>query len=197
MPGGGVNAQRGHSNIQGATDMGAWNMLPGYLKVPRANWTTLAEYGQANSPKPLRPDSLNYWGNTPKFMVSLLKAYYGENATRENQFGYNYVPKIAEGATHSWGYLFDEMYAGKKEGLISFGMNPVAGGPNSIKMIQALSKLKWLIVAENFETETAAFWKAKDLARGVLRQGHRSGEGSDGSLPAARFLLCREGWDVR
>lgn len=163
MPGGGVNAQRGHSNIQGATDMGAWNMLPGYLKVPRANWTTLAEYGQANSPKPLRPDSLNYWGNTPKFMVSLLKAYYGENATRENQFGYDYLPKIAEGATHSWGYLFDEMYAGKKEGLISFGMNPVAGGPNSIKMIQALSKLKWLIVAENFETETAAFWKAKDL----------------------------------
>jgi formate dehydrogenase major subunit len=163
MPGGGVNAQRGHSNIQGATDMGAWDMLPGYLKVPRANWTTLAEYGQANSPKPLRPDSLNYWGNTPKFMVSLLKAYYGENATRENQFGYDYLPKIAEGATHSWGYLFDEMYAGKKEGLISFGMNPVAGGPNSIKMIQALSKLKWLIVAENFETETAAFWKAKDL----------------------------------
>ena len=163
MPGGGVNAQRGHSNIQGATDLGAWNMLPGYLKVPRANWTSLAEYNRANSPKPLRPNSLNYWGNTPKFMVSLLRAYYGENATRRNQFGYDYLPKIAEGATHSWGYLFDEMYAGKKEGLISFGMNPVAGGPNSIKMIEALGKLKWLIVAENFETETAAFWKAKEL----------------------------------
>ena len=163
MPGGGVNAQRGHSNIQGATDLGAWNMLPGYLKVPRANWTSLAEYNRANSPKPLRPNSLNYWGNTPKFMVSLLRAYYGENATHRNQFGYDYLPKIAEGATHSWGYLFDEMYAGKKEGLISFGMNPVAGGPNSIKMIEALGKLKWLIVAENFETETAAFWKAKEL----------------------------------
>jgi len=164
MPGGGVNAQRGHSNIQGATDMGAWDKLPGYLNVPRANWTTLAEYTKANTPKPLRPNSLNYWTNTSKFMVSLLKAYYGSKAARENDFGYDYLPKIAEGGNHSWGMLFDRMYAGEMEGLISFGMNPVAGGPNTRKMIEGLGKLKWLIVAENFETETAAFWKAKPAA---------------------------------
>ncbi len=164
MPGGGVNAQRGHANIQGSTDMGAWNMLPGYLKIPRANQTSLSEYLQANTPKPLRPNSLNYWGNTPKFFTSLLKAYYGPNASQANSYGYHWLPKIAEGADHSWGTFFDQMHAGKMDGLISFGMNPVANGPNTPKMIGGLSKLKWLIVAENFETETAAFWKAKDLA---------------------------------
>jgi formate dehydrogenase-N alpha subunit len=164
MPGGGVNAQRGHANIQGSTDMGSWNNLPGYLKIPRANQQTLEDYLKANTPKVLRPDSLNYWGNTPKFMVSLLKAYYGERATRQNGFGYGYLPKAGETANHAWGSFFDEMYAGKMEGLISFGMNPVANGPNTAKMLAALGKLKWLIVAENFETETAAFWKAKSLA---------------------------------
>ena len=160
IPGGGVNAQRGHSNIQGATDMGAWNKLPGYLNVPRADWTSLRDYVRANSPRPLRPNSMNYWSHTGRFMVSLLKAYYGPNATRANDFGYDYLPKIAQGENHSWGVLFDRMYDGGVEGLISFGMNPVAGGPHSSKMIAALGRLKWLIVAENFETETAAFWKA-------------------------------------
>ncbi len=160
IPGGGVNAQRGHSNIQGATDMGAWDKLPGYLNVPRANWESLADYVAANSPRPLRPNSMNYWSNTSKFMVSLLKAYYGPNASASNDFGYGYLPKIDEGAVHNWGALFDEMYRGRVDGLISFGMNPVAGGPHSFKMIEALGKLDWLIVAENFETETASFWKA-------------------------------------
>ncbi len=164
MPGGGVNAQRGHANIQGSTDMGAWNMLPGYLKIPRANHTTLDEYLKANTPKPLQAKSLNYWGNTPKFMKSLLKTYYGKHARPENGFGYEWLPKVAETGDHSWGAFFDDMFHGKLDGLISFGMNPVANGPNTKKMIAALSQLKWLVVAENFETETAAFWKAKTLA---------------------------------
>ena len=164
MPGGGLNAQRGHSNIQGATDMGAWNMLPGYLKVPRANWRTLAEYVDANSPAPLRPNSMNYWANTSKFLVSLLKAYYGQNATRENDYGYDFLPKIGENDNYGWGFFFDRMDKGELEGLITFGMNPVANGPNSKKMLSALGKLKWMIVVENFETETAAFWKANELA---------------------------------
>ena len=140
MPGGGVNAQRGHSNIQGATDMGAWNMLPGYLKVPRSEWTSLEAYNQANSPRAKRPKSLNYWANTPKFLVSLLKAYYGKAATSRNQFGYQYLPKIGEGANYSWGHFFDRMAVGEIEGMIAFGMNPVANGPNTLKMIGALGK---------------------------------------------------------
>ncbi|HEY7820733.1 MAG TPA: molybdopterin-dependent oxidoreductase, partial [Vicinamibacteria bacterium] len=164
IPGGGVNAQRGHSNIQGATDMGAWNMLPGYLRVPTASWKSLAEYLAANVPKRLRPDSLNYWENLPKFMVSLLKSYYGERATKANDFGYSFLPKVAEGENHGWGFLFEKMAHGEMEGLLSFGMNPVANGPNSSKMLESLSRLKWLLVVENFETETAAFWKAGTLA---------------------------------
>ena len=164
MPGGGVNAQRGHANIQGSTDMGAWNMLPGYLRVPRAQWGTLNEYLKANTPKPLRPNALNYWSNTPKFMTSLLKAYYGEKANQANSFGYDWLPKLGDAENQSWGFFFDRMHTGGIDGLISFGMNPVANGPNTAKMIAALSKLKWMIVAENFETETAAFWNAKKLA---------------------------------
>jgi formate dehydrogenase major subunit len=164
MPGGGVNAQRGHANIQGSTDMGAWNMLPGYLRLPRAGWRSLDEYLRANTPKSLRPDALNYWSNTPRFLISLLKAYYGEKATKANGFGYDWLPKAGDADNHSWGFFFDRMYNGGIEGMISFGMNPVANGPNTPKMLAALSKLKWLIVAENFETETAAFWNAKKLA---------------------------------
>ena len=164
IPGGGVNAQRGHSNIQGATDMGAWNMLPGYLRVPVAPWQTLTDYISATTPKPLRPDSLNYWSNTSKFIVSLLKSYYGERATRASDFGYRFLPKIGEGENHSWGFLFDRMAEGEMEGLLSFGMNPVANGPNTNKMLEGLSNLKWLAVVENFETETAAFWRAGALA---------------------------------
>jgi formate dehydrogenase major subunit len=164
IPGGGVNAQRGHSNIQGATDMGAWNMLPGYLRVPLASWQSLEDYVAANTPRPLRPDSLNYWINTPKFLVSLLKSYYGDKATAANDFGYRFLPKIAEGENHGWGFLFDRMAKGEMEGLVSFGMNPVANGPNTPKMLVGLSKLKWLAVVENFETETSAFWKAGALA---------------------------------
>ncbi len=164
VPGGGVNAQRGHSNIQGATDMGAWDKLPGYLGMPRADQPTLEEYVKQNSPKPLRPDAMNYWSNTDKFMVSLLKSYYGDQATSENEFGYQNLPKVDPGENLSWGYIFDRMYSGSVDGLISFGMNPVANGPNTPKMIAALGKLKWLIVADCFETETAAFWNAKKLA---------------------------------
>ena len=167
-PGGGVNALRGHSNIQGATDTaGTFEILPGYLKTPTGAWHSLKEYNEANVPKPLGP-SMNYWQNYPKFMASLLKSCYGKAATRENDFGYDWLPKID--GNYSWMYIFDDMYRGSStraggkepgpEGLITFGMNPVGIGPNSPKMIAALSKLKWLVVGENHQIETATFWKA-------------------------------------
>jgi formate dehydrogenase major subunit len=168
-PGGGVNAFRGHSNIQGATDTaGTFEILPGYLKTPVGQWATLKDYLDTNTPKPLAQASMNYWQNYPKFMVSLLKATYADKAAKENDFGYEWLPKID--GNYSWMYIFDDMYRGSSdraggkepgpEGFITFGMNPVGLGPNSKKMIAALSKLKWLVVVENSETETAAFWKA-------------------------------------
>jgi formate dehydrogenase major subunit len=171
-PGGGVNAFRGHSNIQGATDMaGTFEILPGYLKTPAGPQQTLADYLTATTPTTLNKvawPSMNYWQNTPKFMVSLLKATYGAAATKDNDFAYGWLPKID--GNYSWAYIFDDMYRGDStraggkepgpEGLISFGMNPVGTGPNSKKMVGALAKLKWLVVVENAETETAQFWKA-------------------------------------
>jgi formate dehydrogenase major subunit len=171
-PGGGVNALRGHSNIQGATDMGGnTEILPGYLKTPVASQTTLDEYLKTNTPGTLNKQpwaSMNYWQNYPKFMVSLLKAAFGAASTKDNDFGYAWLPKLD--GNYSWAYMFDDMYRGTSkraggtepapEGLISFGMNPVGTGPNTSKMIGALSKLKWLVVVENVETETAQFWKA-------------------------------------
>jgi len=168
-PGGGVNAFRGHSNIQGATDMaGTFEILPGYLAVPTGNLTTLKEYIEAKTPKPLTEHSMNYWQNYDKFIVSLLKATYGKNATKQNDWGYDWLPKVD--GNYSWMFICDDMYRGNStrvggkepgpEGMLAFGMNPVAVGPNSKKWIAALAKLKWLVVVENSEAETAAFWKA-------------------------------------
>jgi formate dehydrogenase major subunit len=168
-PGGGVNALRGHSNIQGATDMGGnFDVYPGYLKAPQAAQPALKDYLEANTPKALAAASMNYSQNNPKFTVSLLKALYGKAATKENDFGYGWLPKLD--GNYSWLFMFDDMLKGKSkradgdeatpEGLFAWGMNPVATGPNSKKMVAALAKLKWLVVVENFETETAGFWKA-------------------------------------
>src|SRR3989440_8969756 len=171
-PGGGVNALRGHSNIQGATDMGGtFEILPGYLKTPTGATQTLAEYLEKGPPTTLNKQawpSMNYWQNYPKFMVSLLKATYGAKATKDNDWGFEWLPKVD--GNYSWMYIFDDMYRGNSqraggtepgtEGFITFGMNPVAIGPNSSKMINALSKLKWMVVGENYEIETATFWKA-------------------------------------
>jgi formate dehydrogenase major subunit len=171
-PGGGMDAFRGHSNIQGATDTaGNTEILPGYLKTPVGSQTTLQEYLDTSTPTTLNKQAwptMNYWVNYPKFMVSLLKSVWGKAATKENDFGYDWLPKTD--GNYSWLYIFDDMYKGSSmraggkepgpEGFITFGMNPVGLGPNSKKMIAALSKLKWLVVVENVETETASFWKA-------------------------------------
>ena len=172
-PGGGVNALRGHSNIQGATDMaGTFEILPGYLATPRSELTDLKTYLEKVPPTTLNQQnwaSMNYLSNYPKFMVSLLKSAWGKAATKDNQWGYDWLPKTD--GNYSWLYLFDDMYRGTSagraggtepgpEGFITFGMNPVGIGPNSSKMINALSKLKWMVVGENYEIETATFWKA-------------------------------------
>ena len=164
-PGGGLNALRGHANIQGGTDCGmAYHNLPGYIPVPKADHETLGSFLTAVTPKPLRPNSTNFWSGTDRFTVSQLKAYYGAAATRANDFAYDFHPKLpqlpAGGYENwSWAHIFDHMYRGDVEGFFSFGMNPVSNGPHSRKAIAALSKLKWLVVAENFEQETSAFWR--------------------------------------
>ena len=164
-PGGGLNALRGHANIQGGTDCGmAYHNLPGYIAIPKADHESLTSFIGAVTPKPLRPNSMNFWANTDRFVVSQLKAFYGAAATPANEFGYAMHPRLPQSApgayeNWSWAYIFDHMYRGEMEGFFSFGMNPVSNGPHSRKAIAALAKLKWMVVAENFEQETASFWR--------------------------------------
>src|SRR5437867_5209790 len=160
--GGGVNALRGHSNIQGATDMsGVFDILPGYLKMPHPDDADLAAYLKRTTPTSSKPadwDSFNYWSNTPKFAVSFLRAMYGDAAKKENDWAFHYLPKIDR--NYSWVEIWDDMYQGHIKGMFAFGMNGVMIGPNSQKNIDALKKAEWLVVGEIYPDETREFWKA-------------------------------------
>jgi len=169
--GGGVNALRGHSNIQGATDMaGVFDILPGYLKTPSNADKDFDSYITRITPKPAKPnewDSFNYWSNTPKFAVSFMKAMYGDAAKKENDWAFHYLPKIDR--KYSWVELWDGMYKGKVKGLIAFGMNGVAIGPNSDKNIDALKKADWLVVCEIYPDETSEFWMSPGISKDDMK----------------------------
>jgi formate dehydrogenase major subunit len=160
--GGGVNALRGHSNIQGATDVaGIFDNLPGYLKVPNPGDKDFDGWMTRITPKSSKPnewDSFNYWSNTPKFAVSLLKAMYGEAAKKETDWAFSYLPKVDR--EYSWTHIWDEMYKGQVKGLMAFGMNSVAIGPNSFKNIDALKRADWLVVCDIYPEETSDFWRS-------------------------------------
>jgi formate dehydrogenase major subunit len=163
--GGGMNALRGHSNIQGATDMaGVFDILPGYLKVPLPtdkDWDTYINRATPKAAKPKEWDSFNYWSNTPKFAVSFLKALYGDAATKENGWAFHYLPKVDR--RYSFADIWNDMYNGKVKGLFAFGMNGVMIGPDSQKNIDALKKADWLVVCEIYPDETSDFWKSPGI----------------------------------
>jgi formate dehydrogenase major subunit len=197
--GGGVNALRGHSNIQGATDMaGIFDNLPGYLKVPAPSDKELATYLKRITPTPSKPgpwDSMNYWSNTPKFVVSFLKALYGDSATKQNDFNFNYLPKIDR--NYSWTEIWDNMYRGSVKGLFAFGMNGVMIGPDTHKNIDALKRADWLVVGEIYPDETSEFWRApgtteeemKNIKTTVYRLPCAGFAEKDGSMTnSARWL---------
>jgi len=169
--GGGVNALRGHSNIQGATDMaGIFDNLPGYLKMPAPADDSLKSYVKRITPTSSNPagwESYNYWSNTSQFAVSLLKALYGDAARKENDFAYHYLPKIDR--KYSWTELWDSMYEGHVKGIFAFGMNGVAIGPNSSKNIAALKKADWLVVCEIYPDETSDFWQSPGISRDEMK----------------------------
>ena len=163
--GGGVNALRGHSNIQGATDMaGLYDSLPGYLKAPIPTDVDFKTYMTRITPTASKPgpwDSLNYWSNTPKFAVSLLKTLYGDAAKKENDWALHYLPKVDR--DYSWTHIWDDMYRGEVKGMLAFGMNGVCIGPDSQKNIDALKKADWLVVGEIYPDETSEFWRSPGI----------------------------------
>ncbi len=163
MPGGGMNAERGHANIQGNTDNAiSWEILPGYLKIPDPAWQTVAQYNDKAPPKKSDPNSWNFFGlNYKKFLVSLLKTWYGDAATKDNDFAYSYIPKPA--ANSSWISIYDQALKGKMQGVILSGMTATSIGPDSNQVLQALSNLKWLVVMDPLKTTSSEFWHAPGL----------------------------------
>jgi formate dehydrogenase major subunit len=158
VAGGGVNALRGESNVQGSTDYGLlFHTLPGYLPSPEYKDETLEAVIARYFPKTKESKSTNWWQNGGKYVVSLLKAWWGENATAENGFCYNYLPKRK--GNHSYLQIIKKMIEGGLEGLVCMGMNPAVGGPDSLRAREGLGNLKWLVTADLWETETSIFWK--------------------------------------
>lgn len=164
--GGGINALRGTSNVQGSTDFALlYHILPGYLKVPNDSDgdQTLAGYLARITPATTNPPtemeggaSVNWWKNTPKYVVSLLKAWW---PTVDKETSYHYLPKGKATTNYSHVAMIEAMGAGKIDGLWVWGQNPAAGGPNSNGAREALGNLKWLVLADIWMNETAEFWK--------------------------------------
>jgi formate dehydrogenase major subunit len=154
-PGGGIMALRGHASIQGSTDIPTlYDVLPGYLPMPThesSDCDSLQCYIDAHS------SPTGWWHNLDKYIVSLLKAYYGHAATPDNDFGFGWLPRITGDHSHLGYWL--EMADGKMEGLFVMGQNPAVGAPNAALQRRALAKLKWLVVRDMVETETAMFWQ--------------------------------------
>ncbi len=155
IAGGGINALRGEANVQGSTDMAVLShILPGYFAVPSAvKHPTLRSWLEAET----LPGG--YWTNKPKFLISMLKEFYGPYATLENDFAYDMLPKL-NAINHTHIGVFESVGAGTVKGMMCWGQNPAVGGPNSGFEREMLAKLDWLLAVDLWETETASFWKA-------------------------------------
>jgi formate dehydrogenase major subunit len=163
-PGGGILALRGHATIQGSTDIATlYNIHPGYLNTPSAlrPHDTLRDYIRTET------SATSYWSNFPKFIVSQLKAWYGEAATAPD-YAYDFLPKII--GDHSHMPMMVAMAEGKMDGFFAMGQNPAVGGQNAGYQRRALAKLKWMVVRDLYETETASFWKdSPEVKRGEMK----------------------------
>jgi formate dehydrogenase major subunit len=163
-PGGGIMALRGHASIQGSTDIPTlYNLLPGYLPMPNAEgYPDLAAYLEQNTKKG------GFWGHTDAYLISLLKAYFGDRATADNDFCFDYLPRIS--GDHSTYPTTLAMLDGKVKGYFLFGENPAVGSANSGLHRKAMAKLDWLVVRDLVEIESASFWRdAPEIESGELR----------------------------
>jgi len=160
IAGGGINALRGEPNVQGSTDHALlYHIVPGYMATPIADWQTLADYHKANTPATKDPMSANWWQNKPKYFNSLLKAWFGESATKENDFGYSWLPKLENTGDYSYLFLYDRMYRGEIKGGFIIGLNPMQSYANSNKNRKAMDNLDWLVTAELHHSETTDNWR--------------------------------------
>ena len=175
-PGGGIMALRGHVSIQGSTDIPTlYNMLPTYLPQPNVfqRHATLDEYLEVETPQ------TGWWHNFPKYMVSLLKAWYGDDATKENGYGYTFLPKLVGDSSQE--PMTMAMSDGIVKGQFIFGQNPIVGAVNSDLVARGFAKLEWMVVRDFALTETANFWKDSRL--------HEKGELATEDIATEVFFL--------
>lgn len=159
VAGGGMNALRGHSNIQGLTDIGLLsNQIPGYMTLPYENEVTFEDYMQTRQFKPLRPNQMSYWQNYRKFFVSFQKAIYGDAARADNNWAYEWLPKL-DVPLYDIIRAFEMMNKGELTGYICQGFNPLQAFPDRGKIRRGLSKLKFLVTMDPLDTETSRFWE--------------------------------------
>jgi len=163
-PGAGICPLRGHASIQGSTDIPTlYDMLPGYLGQPHLEkpHETLGEYIDTETAP------TGWWAHHPAYIVSLLKAWYGERATRDNAFAFDHLPRIS--GDHSQLPMTLAIADGRIKGLFVMGQNPAVGGTNTRLVRRALASLQWMVVRDPYESETAAFWYASpEVRRGEL-----------------------------
>jgi formate dehydrogenase major subunit len=146
-PGSGVNALRGEPNVQGACDMGVLNnYTPGYLNYPLHTEPTLAAWTENNGTA------------RRKWLVNMLKSFFGDSATPENDFCYGWLPKRNAAKDYSIFGIFESALAGAMKMVWIVGQNPAVTSPNLKVVLEALAKLEMLVVQEIWETETAGFW---------------------------------------
>ncbi len=158
IAGGGINALRGESNAQGANDHSLlYEWLPGYLPLPKATHKSLQTY--------LNDTAIHIHNKSkyPQYMISLLKAFFGQNADKTNDYGFHWLPKIEEGHDYSWLMLFDAIYKGKISGAFVWAQNPACSGANATKVRKSLANLDWLVDVNIFDNETASFWRGPNM----------------------------------
>jgi formate dehydrogenase major subunit len=163
-PGGGIMALRGHASIQGSTDIPTlYNILPGYLPMPHTH-----DYGGLKQYIDMTSSPTGWWGKMDTYIVSLLKAWWGVNATEENDYCFSYLPRIDDDNSNYW--TVEQMLHGKVKGYIVAGENPAVGSANGKANRLALSKLDWLVVRDLVEIETASFWyDSPEIESGELK----------------------------
>jgi len=165
-PGGGIMALRGHASIQGSTDIPTlFNILPGYLAMPSVGkHDTLADYLAAVGPK----DQKGFWANADTYMVSLLKAWWGDAARADNDWAYDYLPRLT--GAHGTYQTVTAMLADQVEGYFLLGQNPAVGSANGRQQRAAMAHLKWMVVRDLNMIESATWWKdGPEIASGELR----------------------------
>ena len=162
-PGGGIMALRGHNNVQGTTDVSTlYETLPGYLAMPSVQDTSLQSYLDRHTAH------VGLYGAYPQYLISSLKAWYGDTATAENGYGFDWLPRLTGDASYEASVA--AAADGALEGLIVIGMNPVVGAMHGALQRKGFRKLKWMVVRDLAMVDTAEFWRhAPEIDRGEVR----------------------------